>query len=113
MPLGPDEVGEVLSIPAVSITEFAHALLKGQGQNVGAVWHVYSALNGWAPGYDVILYTSYGNTKRTAYLWYERGSLQVRTTSGWFDDANPPPPKKAKPGTERMIAQMFPEEEKT
>lgn len=112
MPLRPDEKGEVLEISPVSVTDFALALLKSNGHNVSKVLHVYSALNGWWPGYDLILYKSYGATERTAYVWYERGRLRINTVIGWFDEANAPPEKTGPPGTEKQIAAFDEAEEK-
>lgn len=112
MPLLDGEQGEVLEISPVSITDSAFALLKSNGHNVSKVLYVYSAQNGWWPGYDLIIYKSYGATKRTAYVWYERGRLKINTVIGWFDEANAPPEKTGPPGTEKQIAAFDEAEEK-
>lgn len=96
MPLLPEEQGEILEVPDQRETEaylcsHAKALLKSNGHNVARVTHVYSAFNSWWPGYEMILYTSYGAVKRTAYIWYENGTLKIKTASNWFEQAVGPP----------------------
>lgn len=95
MPLAPEEQGEFLVVPSSGedLAQHALTLLKSHGHNISSVWHVFSAFNRWWPGYEVVLYSSYQN-KRTAYLWYEGGSLKTKTVAGWFEDAVDPPAKK-------------------
>lgn len=74
------------------INEFAMTMLKRHGHNVTAVWHVYPASNRLWTGYEVVLYASY-DRKRTGFVWFEGGRLQIKTVDGWFEEAGPPPKK--------------------
>lgn len=79
-----------IEVPAdnKAVVRHAYGLLRSMGHNCQKVHVVLPASNTIEPGYEIILYESYGEARRTAYLYQDQDKLHIDTDKGWpfYDD---------------------------